>query len=71
MITLREAEEIVSAELKRQERVVGGITLKIVSTSTIEQDFGWVFFYNSKEFLESGNSSNQGTYHICLLGTPQ
>ncbi len=57
MISLREAEEIVNAELKKQERVVGGIALKIVSSSTIEQDFGWVFFYNSKEYLESGNLS--------------
>lgn len=30
----------------------------IVENDTIETDFGWVFFYNSKQYLESGNISH-------------
>lgn len=32
--------------------------LAIVDSLTIEEDFGWVFFYQSKKYLESGDSSD-------------
>lgn len=28
----------------------------VVENSTIEKPFGWVFFYNSKRFVETGES---------------
>ena len=30
--------------------------LKIMEDKTIEVDFGWIFFYQSKSFLETNNS---------------
>ena len=32
--------------------------LAIVEDATIEKDFGWVFFYNSKKYLETKNFSD-------------
>jgi Immunity protein 35 len=58
MITLSEAEKIIENELRRREKSIGRISLQMISSSTLEQDFGWVFFYNSKEFIESGNLSD-------------
>ena len=31
------------------------IELQIITSSTQEHDFGWVFFYNSKKYLDSGD----------------
>ncbi|MBI3220547.1 MAG: hypothetical protein HYZ44_13620 [Bacteroidetes bacterium] len=57
MITLQEAIKLVDSELKKQEESIDGIPLQIIQSETIEEDFGWVFFYNSKEYLEKGNLS--------------
>jgi len=46
-----EAKSFVLAELKQQF----GETVQIVDSQTIEKPYGWVFFYNSKEFIETGN----------------
>jgi hypothetical protein len=54
MISADEAREIASQYVLRQERR-SGITLKLVHEQTIEKPFGWVFFYDSKAFLETGN----------------
>ena len=32
--------------------------LAIIEDATIEKDFGWVFFYNSKKYLETKNFSD-------------
>jgi hypothetical protein len=34
----------------------------VVGSQTIERAFGWVFFYNTREFIEGGNFS------ACLAG---
>lgn len=33
----------------------GANNLVLLADLTIERDFGWVFFYESKRYLESGN----------------
>ena len=33
-----------------------GDNLVIIESSIIEKDYGWVFFYNSKKFVETNNS---------------
>ena len=38
-----------------------GITPVIVDEHTIERDFGWVFFYQSREYLETQD-------YGCMLG---
>jgi hypothetical protein len=32
-----------------------GIEVVILDNQTIEKEYGWIFFYNSKKFLETGN----------------
>lgn len=33
-----------------------GDSVIIIESSTIEKDYGWIFFYNSKKFIETKNS---------------
>ncbi|WP_445456098.1 YrhB domain-containing protein [Flavobacterium sp. HNIBRBA15423] len=54
MISFQEAQEIVKKELKKLE-VKANIELGIMESETITFDFGWVFFYQSKKFIESKN----------------
>ncbi len=35
--------------------LAGGYQLKVDTEQTVEKSFGWVFFYNTREFIESGN----------------
>ena len=58
MIDRETAYQIVLAaiqppSLKMRE---GGDNLVIIETSTIEKDYGWIFFYNSKKYVETKNS---------------
>ena len=32
-----------------------GVTLIVIDSETQEHDFGWVFFYDSKEYAETGD----------------
>jgi len=53
MLTKAEALALVSAKLSETNPPDDPVT--IVDAHTIEKPFGWVFFYNSKRFLETGN----------------
>lgn len=57
MMNINEAKLIAKNYLHFLQKDLEGITLVIVDNEIIERDFGWVFFYNSKEFLETGNLS--------------
>ena len=48
---LSEAREIALEHIKAMEREAG-FELALVDNSTMEKNFGWVFFYTSKKFLE-------------------
>ena len=50
----QEAAERFVLDLQRQT----GVELLIVGDSTIEFDSGWVFFYDSRKYLESGSISD-------------
>ena len=52
MLTLKEARTIALAHLPAAEP---GIELVILDAHTIAKPYGWVFFYNSKKFVESGD----------------
>lgn len=54
MITRDEARDI-AIELIR--RISGDATppIQILEEHTVEREFGWVFFYESKEYLKTGN----------------
>lgn len=54
MLTKQEALEIVSKRLQQMSTFVDPFV--VVEKSTIEKPFGWVFFYNSKRFVETGES---------------
>jgi hypothetical protein len=51
-MTKDEARQIASSYLKGIERA--DCKLVLLDTSTIEKSFGWVFFYQSKRYLETG-----------------
>jgi Immunity protein 35 len=62
MTNYNEAKLIVLQELEKMENAQypdDKFTLQLMEEETIEKDFGWVFFYNSKEFLEDHNLSYQ------------
>ncbi|MCA9251446.1 MAG: hypothetical protein KDA54_09970 [Phycisphaerales bacterium] len=59
VLTKQEAEAIVRAHLERISKSdPRGVEVEIVSDATIERPFGWVFFYNSVEFLRTGKLSS-------------
>jgi len=54
MINLNQAMEIAQAYLNDLQRDMG-IPIQIVKTR--EESFGWIFFYQSKEYLDTENFS--------------
>jgi hypothetical protein len=62
MLSLADARKIAQAYLKSIESGVG-LELVLLDEATLEQSFGWVFFYNSRSFVETGNFSD------CLAGS--
>lgn len=54
MITKQQAQDAVTAELRTKCQIPGD-SFVIVETLTIEKPFGWVFFYDSKKYLETAN----------------
>ena len=54
MITCEEAEVIAKHYLDDLQKEIGD---PLQLTKTQEESFGWVFFYQTKEFLETGNLS--------------
>lgn len=79
MISRQQAEELVIRHLDNVGRdVPGGVAL--MAENTIEKAYGWIFFYNSKRFLETGDPLEalggnspilveSATGRITLLGT--
>jgi len=55
-LTKDQASELVKKELLQKESNDSGV-LVIVDDSTIEREWGWVFFYNNKKYLETGDFS--------------
>jgi len=52
ILTKEQALEIVSTKLHQMSS--SDDPFMIVEADTIERPFGWVFFYNSKKFIETG-----------------
>jgi hypothetical protein len=53
-MNLAEAEKLVLSELTNSS-ISSGIDCGILRGETIEKDWGWVFFYQSNAFLQSGD----------------
>jgi isocitrate dehydrogenase len=55
MITLAEAERIARDYLNKRQENDAPVTL--VTKETVTKEYGWVFAYQSDEFLQTGNFS--------------
>ncbi|TQF73044.1 hypothetical protein FLM44_03175 [Pseudoalteromonas luteoviolacea] len=53
-MNLVEAEKIVLSELAKPS-ISNGIEVGLLTDETIEKDWGWVFFYQSIDFIKSGD----------------
>jgi hypothetical protein len=53
-----EARKIAIAYLDSMTRR-SGCEIAIIDGATIEKSYGWIFFYDSKQYLESGNFSDR------------
>ena len=63
-ITKNESLELVHEYLRSKELEVG-TELVVQEEKTIEKAFGWVYFYNSKEFVDS-----KDTRHLLAGNAP-
>ncbi|MGW8390578.1 YrhB domain-containing protein [Pseudoduganella sp. HUAS MS19] len=55
MISLAEARALVEQRLFTYEALPDDDAWVLIPESTVERNFGWVFFYNSRKFLETGD----------------
>lgn len=55
-ISFDDAKRIVSERLKQISNKIG-LDVILIENKTIEKDYYWVFFYNSKRYIETGNMS--------------
>ena len=55
----REQAEKLAAELINADYYADDDSLVIVSELTIEKDYGWIFFYQSRKYLETGQFNYQ------------
>jgi hypothetical protein len=62
MITFDEAIEIAQRQLRKIEEENNLSSLMLILNQTKVESFGWVFFYNTEEYLRTGNIS------ACLAG---
>jgi len=62
MITYEEARRLAAEHLGEGRPGPYGVTPLIIEGSTRETEFGWLFFYNAKEYLETGD------FRYCLAG---
>ena len=53
MLSKEEAVELVEKALG--SRAEQSVPLVVIESATIEKSFGWVFFYNSKKYIETKN----------------
>ena len=54
MITKEQAQKIVESKLAGMCQIPGD-SFVILENSTIQRPFGWVFFFDSKRYLETDN----------------
>jgi hypothetical protein len=56
VLTREEARQLVYARISAESPCAEqAVELAIVDSETIEKEYGWVFFYQTKEYLKSGN----------------
>ena len=56
VLTREEAKELVYARINAHDpHTDRSVELAIIDDETIEKEYGWVFFYQTKEYLKTGN----------------
>lgn len=58
LITQSEAQIIAGIKVNRYAEIIG-VELSIISEETKSVESGWVFFYQSQEYLKTKNPSSQ------------
>ncbi|MEM6483625.1 MAG: YrhB domain-containing protein [Pseudomonadota bacterium] len=56
-LSYSEAKSLVERELTQMDFAPSSVDVNIVDDATVEKNWGWVFFYQSKKFLETGDAS--------------
>jgi hypothetical protein len=54
LLTLEEAKSLLLAEISDD---YDGIDWAVIDESTIEKPWGWVFFYQARQYVETGDDS--------------
>jgi len=54
MLSKQQAQLLVESEISKPDYYSPDLQVVIVDSSTIEREWGWVFFYQSSEYLETG-----------------
>ena len=81
MLDLRTAQKLVEQEVNRSY-TIDGDELVVLEEDTIEKEYGWIFFYSSRRFIETrdpnyllaGNAPivvNRQTGKLTWLGTAE
>ena len=55
MVDFAKARALAEDELRTMNQAIPDDEIVIQDDHTIERDFGWVFFYNLKRFVETGD----------------
>ena len=56
MLTREEARELVNKHINAHNRPADqAVELAIIDDETIEKEYGWVFFYQTKDYLKTGS----------------
>jgi hypothetical protein len=56
VLTREEAKKLVHSRINAHDPHVNQVVeLVIIDDETIEKEYGWVFFYQTKEYLKTGN----------------
>ena len=58
MVTREEAQALVEAMVAESDLPDGDVPV-VLEHATIEKSWGWVFFYESRRFLETGDNSSR------------
>ncbi len=53
-----EAQKLVEVELENSKDKYDPIDCVVLEEQTVTRDWGWVFFYQSKAYIESGDSGD-------------
>lgn len=80
MLDLRTAQKLVEEEINRS--YTPGDRLVVLEEETIEKEYGWIFFYTSRRFNETGDPNylvagnapivvNRRTGKLTWLGTAE